>query len=137
MRRRFTTAFIAEYNPATRQLTYVNAGHNDPILRRASGTIERLSDGGMPLGILEDAPYSAGETTLRPGDWLVVFTDGVVEAEDVQRQEYGEQRLLGMLHSGVMLEPTVLLNSIMLDLDRFVDGAPQHDDITCMLIRSS
>ena len=56
--RRFTTAFIAEYDPASRSLTYVNAGHNNPILRRQSGIIERLEVGGMPLGIMEDAPTS-------------------------------------------------------------------------------
>jgi sigma-B regulation protein RsbU (phosphoserine phosphatase) len=134
--RRFTTAFIAEFDPVTRRLTYVNAGHNDPILRRQSGMIERLGIGGMPLGIMNDAVYQAGEVTIQTGDWLVAFTDGVVEAENSAQQEYGEQRFLMMLHSGVMLAPSMLLNSIMVDLDRFVGGAPQHDDVTCMLLRA-
>ena len=69
--RRFTTTFIAEYDPATRGLVYVNAGHNPPILRRQTGAIERLSKGGIPLGILENAPYESGSTTLQSGDWLV------------------------------------------------------------------
>ena len=72
--RRFTTAFIAEYDPATRSLTYVNAGHNNPILRRQSGLVERLELGGMPLGIMPDAPYQYGTATLQAGDWLVIFT---------------------------------------------------------------
>ena len=134
--RRFTTAFIAEFDPVTRRLTYVNAGHNDPILRRQSGMIERLGIGGMPLGIMNDAVYQAGEVTIQTGDWLVAFTDGVVEAENSAQQEYGEQRFLMMLHSGVMLAPSMLLNSIMVDLDRFVGSAPQHDDVTCMLLRA-
>jgi sigma-B regulation protein RsbU (phosphoserine phosphatase) len=134
--RRFTTAFIAEFDPVTRRLTYVNAGHNDPILRRQSGMIERLGIGGMPLGIMNDAVYEAGEVTIQTGDWLVAFTDGVVEAENSAQQEYGEQRFLMMLHSGVMLAPSMLLNSIMVDLDRFVGNAPQHDDVTCMLLRA-
>ncbi len=134
--RRFTTAFIAEYDPVTRRLTYVNAGHNDPILRRKSGTIERLEAGGMPLGIMDDAAYQSGEQTLEPGDWLVVFTDGVIEAENIQQQEYGELRFMMMLHSGVMLAPGMLLNSILTDLDRFVGHAPQHDDVTCVLIKA-
>jgi len=132
--RRFTTAFIAEFDPLSRRLTYVNAGHNDPILRRQSGVIERLGIGGLPLGIMDDAHYQAGELTIQPGDWLAAFTDGVIEAENNFQQEYGEQRFLAMLHSGVMLAPSMLLNTVMVDLDRFVGDAPQHDDITCMLL---
>ncbi len=133
--RRFTTAFIAEYDPASRRLIYVNAGHNNPILRRRTGAIERLEAGGVPFGII-DAPYQSGERTLNPGDWLAIFTDGVIEAENAQQQEYGEIRFMTLLHSGVMLSPQMLLNSILTDLDRFVGNAPQHDDVTCVLIRA-
>ena len=135
--RRFTTAFIAEYDPASRRLTYVNAGHNDPILRRQMGAIERLGTGGLPLGILEDAAYQSGEVTIQPGDWLAIFTDGVIEAENGYQQEYSEERFITMLHAGVMLTPAMLLNTVMVDLDRFVGDAPQHDDITCMLLRAT
>lgn len=135
--RRFTTAFIAEYDPPSRTLTYVNAGHNNPILRRVSGAIERLQVGGVPLGILENAPYESGSVTLQPGDWLVVFTDGVVEAENQQQEEYGEGRLFAVLQGGLVYPPAALLNYIMGDLDRFVAKAPQHDDVTLMLLRAS
>src|SRR5271154_6648107 len=127
--RRFTTAFIAEYDPASRRLIYVNAGHNDPILRREAGVIERLGTGGLPLGVLEDAPYKSGEVGIQPGDWLAIFTDGVIEAENSYQQEYSEQRFITMLHAGAMLTPEMLLNTVMVDLDRFVGDAPQHDDI--------
>ncbi len=135
--RRFTTAFIAEFDPASRRLTYVNAGHNNPILRRRSGFIERLEAGGLPLGIMEEAPYQSGEVTIDTGDWLAAFTDGVIEAENTHQQEYGEERFLTMLHSGVMLTPGMLLNSVLIDLDRFVGSAPQHDDVTCVLMRAT
>jgi sigma-B regulation protein RsbU (phosphoserine phosphatase) len=135
--RRFTTAFIAEYEPSSRTLTYVNAGHNAPVLRRSSGAMEKLERGGIPLGILEAAPYEAGSVVLERGDWLVVFTDGVVEAENNLTEEYGEPRLLFVVHSGAGLAPAQLLQSIMTDLDRFVAGAPQHDDVTCMLVKAS
>jgi phosphoserine phosphatase RsbU/P len=135
--RRFTTAFLAEYDPATHALTYVNAGHNAPILRRASGAIERLEQGGIPLGILENATYVAGSAVLQSGDWLVVSTDGVVEAENDRAEEYGEPRLLFVVHTGATLSPSQLLQSIMTDLDRFVAGAPQHDDVTCMLVKAT
>ena len=134
--RRFTTAFIAEYDPVSRSLSYVNAGHNNPILRRRSGAIERLTIGGMPTGIMEDAPYECGATTLESGDWLVIFTDGVVEAENNRQEEYGEDRFVAMLHAGVLLTPAAMLNSILVDLDRFAGNAPQHDDVTCMLLKA-
>lgn len=134
--RRFTTAFIAEYHPASRTLTYVNAGHNNPILRRPTGAIERLETGGIPLGIMAVAAYESATVTLTPGDWLVIFTDGVVEAENRAQQEYGEERLLVMLHSGVALTPAMMVNTIMADVDRFTGDAPQHDDVTCILLKS-
>jgi len=135
--RRFTTAFVAEFDPVSHRLTYVNAGHNNPILRRRSGLIERLEIGGMPLGIMEAASYQSGEVMIETGDLLVAFTDGVVEAENSLQQEYGEERFITMLHSGVMLSPAMLLNSILIDIDRFAGSAPQHDDVTCMLLRAT
>jgi len=134
--RRFTTAFIADYDPATRTMVYVNAGHNPPILRRPSGAIERLQAGGIPLGILETTPYAAGSVVLEEGDWLVVFTDGVVEAENVNGEEYGEPRLMFVVQTGTELSPEQLLRNVTGDLDRFVGGAPQHDDVTCMLVKA-
>ena len=133
--RRFTTAFIGEYDPATHTLAYVNAGHNPPVLRRKSGAIEKLDQGGIPLGILESAPYSAGSVVLQSGDWLAIFTDGVVEAENDRGEEYGEPRLLYVVQTGAEVTPNQLLQSLVADVDRFVAGAPQHDDITCMLLK--
>jgi sigma-B regulation protein RsbU (phosphoserine phosphatase) len=132
---RFTTAFLAEFTPANRGLTYINAGHNAPILRRSSGTIERLTNGGVPFGILPAAPYQSGNVTLQPGDWLVIFTDGVVEAMNIRGEEYGEERLLQVLSAGAATTPDELLRRIMGDLDAFVGATPQHDDITCLLLK--
>jgi sigma-B regulation protein RsbU (phosphoserine phosphatase) len=131
---RFTTAFIAEFDPATRVLNYINAGHNTPILKRASGEIERLSNGGLPLGIMAESSYETGSFVLQPGDWLIVFTDGLVEAENSARDEYGEARLLEMLKA-TNATPDDLLRRIMTDLDVFVGTAPQHDDVTCVLVK--
>ena len=133
--RRFTTAFIAEYEPATRRLRYVNAGHNNPIVLRRGGAIERLSVGGMPLGVMDGVPYASAEVTLEAGDWLAAFTDGVVEAENPGLQEYGEERLMTMLRWGVNLAPKLLLDYLLADINRFEANAPQHDDITCMLMK--
>ena len=133
---RFTTAFLAEYDPVRRTVDYINAGHNNPILRRASGQIERLDVGGLPFGIQPEAQYQAATVTLAPGDWLVIFTDGLVEAENSLQQEYGEARLLTALEAGKSLEPAALLKRLMTELDLFVGSTPQHDDVTTMLLKS-
>ena len=91
---RFTTAFLAEYDATRRIFTYINAGHNTPILRRAGGLIERLDVGGLPLGIQGDAKYESASVTLAPGDWLIVFTDGLVEAVNAHDEEFDEPRVL-------------------------------------------
>jgi serine phosphatase RsbU (regulator of sigma subunit) len=133
---RFTTAFLGEYDPAARTLTYINAGHNAPMLRRAAGTIERLEQGGLPLGILDNTTYQTGTVTLQSGDWLVIFTDGVVEAMNGWDQEFGEQRLISVISGGVAASPSQLLSRLMAELDFFVGTTPQHDDITCMLVKA-
>jgi hypothetical protein len=133
---RFTTAFLAEYDAALRTVHYINAGHNNPILRRASGQIERLDVGGLPFGILPEAQYDAATITLAPGDWLIIFTDGLVEAVNARDEEYGETRLLVTLEAGKSLQPNDLLKRLMYELDVFVGNTPQHDDVTCMLLKS-
>jgi sigma-B regulation protein RsbU (phosphoserine phosphatase) len=133
---RFTTAFLAEYDPVRRTVDYINAGHNNPILRRAGGQIERLDVGGLPFGIMPDVKFDSATITLAPGDWLIVFTDGVVEAENAQQSEYGEARLLAAIDAGQSVEPSEMLQRIMAEVDRFVGTTPQHDDVTCMLLKA-
>jgi len=133
---RFTTAFLAEYDAAHRTVHYINAGHNNPMLRRASGQIERLDVGGLPFGIMPEVKYEAATVTLAPGDWLVIFTDGLVEAINAREEEYGEFRLLSTLDAAKSLEPDGLLKRLMSELDLFVGNTPQHDDVTCMLLKA-
>jgi sigma-B regulation protein RsbU (phosphoserine phosphatase) len=133
---RFTTAFLAEYDPARRLFTYINAGHNQPILRRNGGFIERLDVGGLPLGIQADAKYESASVALAPGDWLVIFTDGLVEAVNASHEEYGEAKLLLLLENAGSTSPQELLNRLMAGLDLFVGNTPQHDDVTCMLLKA-
>ncbi len=133
---RFTTAFLAEYDPARRTLDYINAGHNNPILRRAGGQIERLDVGGLPFGIQPEVQYESASITLAPGDWLVIFTDGLVEAENARQEEYGEPRLLTAIEAGKTVEPGEMLKRLMAEVDLFVGNTPQHDDVTCMLLKA-
>lgn len=133
---RFTTAFLGEYDPATRSMSYVNAGHNNPLLRRPTGAVERLSVGGLPLGIRPEAVYESGALTLGEGDWLIIFTDGLVEAENQTAEEYGEARLLAVLQAGASMLPDQMLQRMIAEVNQFVGTTPQHDDITCMLIKA-
>jgi serine phosphatase RsbU (regulator of sigma subunit) len=133
---RFTTAFLAEYDPVRRTLHYINAGHNNPILRRAAGQIERLDVGGLPYGIQPDVKYESATVTLAPDDWLIIFTDGLVEAENARQEEYGEARLLTAMESGKSVEPGEMLKRLMAEVDIFVGSTPQHDDVTCMLVKA-
>lgn len=132
--RRFTTAFLAELEPTTGRLSYVNAGHNWPVLRHASGAIERLETGGLPLGITPGARYESATTTLAAGDVLLVFTDGLVEAENDQEEEYGEPRMLEVL-SGAGGSAGEVLKRLLSSVDTFVGLTRQHDDITCLVLR--
>ena len=132
---RFTTAFLAELDPATGELFYVNAGHNVPILRRRSGSVERPELGGIPVGVLADAVYQTGTTRLDSGDWLVIFTDGVVEAVNATGEEYDEPRLVRLIDRDSGSAPAELLRSLLADLDVFVGNTPQHDDMTCLLLK--
>jgi serine phosphatase RsbU (regulator of sigma subunit) len=133
---RFTTAFLAEYDPIRRSFDYINAGHNNPILRRSDGQIERLDVGGLPFGIQPDVAYTSATVTLAASDWLVIFTDGLVEAVNAGQEEYGEKRVLGVIEAGKWDEPSAMLKRLMAELDLFVGSTPQHDDVTCMLLKA-
>jgi sigma-B regulation protein RsbU (phosphoserine phosphatase) len=133
--RRFTTAFFADFNPAARALTYIRAGHNVPILRRASGEFERLEEGDLPLGINPGTRFPSGSVTLAPGDLLVIFTDGVVEAVNERDQEFGEARLLDVLRATPAESAAATLQRLTSAVDAFAGSSRQHDDITCLVFR--
>jgi serine phosphatase RsbU (regulator of sigma subunit) len=134
--RRFTTAFFAELEPATRVLSYVRAGHNAPVIRRASGSLERLETGDLPLGIDAGAHFTSGAVTMAPGDLLVIFTDGLIEAVNGADWEFGENRLLEVLKSSEGAGARATLKNLLSAVDAFVGHTRQHDDITCLLLRT-
>jgi phosphoserine phosphatase RsbU/P len=134
---RFTTAFLAEVDRPGGRITYVNAGHNPPILLHAAGELERLETGGLPLGIRPATAYECGAARLAPGDVLVIFTDGVVEAENEHGEEYGEARLLAGLQTVRGSPAAEVLQRVMGSVDAFVGATRQHDDITCLVLKSA
>lgn len=133
---RFTTAVLSEYNPATRRLTYVNAGHNAPILRRANGSFEILDVGGLPLGIQSDETFETATLELKPGDALIFFTDGVVEAFNAAGEEFGNERWLSAIRNLPDWDAQQSLQFLMGHVDAFVGATRQSDDITCLVFRS-
>lgn len=133
---RFTTAVLAEYNPVSRKLTYVNAGHNAPILRRGNGSFEILDVGGLPLGIQSDEAYETATLELKPGDALIFFTDGVVEAFNAAGEEFGNERWLSAIRNLPDWDAQQSLQFLMKRVDEFVGATRQSDDITCLVFRS-
>ena len=133
---RFTTAVLGEYNPVSRKLTYVNAGHNAPILRRANGSFEILEVGGLPLGIQSDEVYETATLELKPGDALIFFTDGVVEAFNAAGEEFGNERWLSAIRNLPEWDAQQSLQFLMKRVDEFVGATRQSDDITCLIFRS-
>ena len=137
--RRFTTALLGEYDPATRQLTYVNAGHNAPLIRRnnpkGEAQIERLPASGVPFGISPDAAYETATVELGPGDALVLFTDGVVEAFNGKGQEFTDARLVDEVRRLPDWDAQRSLQFLMQRVDEFVGATKQSDDITCLVLR--
>jgi len=132
---RFTTAFLADYDPSSKCLRYVNAGHNAPFLRHASGAIDRLSEGGMPFGIDSSTNYRSEAVTIETGDLLVIFTDGLAEAVNDAGEEYGESRIQVSVETFAHESAASVLSILMGAVDTFVGPARQHDDITCMAVR--
>jgi phosphoserine phosphatase RsbU/P len=133
--RRFTTAFLAELDGGTGELRYLSAGHNPAILKRSDGSIERLSSESIPLGIELEEHYESGTTQLCPTDLLIIFTDGVTEARNEDGEEFGDKRLVALLAGPQNESAGLTLSRILRELDKFVGLAPQHDDITFLVVR--
>lgn len=134
---RYATFFYAEYDPRTRLLTYVNAGHNPPYILRDGQAIP-LEATGTVIGLLQDADYAQATIPLHPGDVLLAFTDGISEAMTHDDEEWGEDRMVACAQQ-LFNQPdcTVtahqLLTCILEAADTFTSGAPQHDDMTLLI----
>jgi serine phosphatase RsbU (regulator of sigma subunit) len=133
---RFTTAVIAEFDPATRRLAYVNAGHNAPVLRRTNGGIDRLESSALPLGIRSDATFPSASVDLAAGDALVLFTDGVVEAFNSAGEEFSDARWLNVIRALPELSAQDTLRCLMKSVEEFVGATRQSDDITCLVLQT-
>ncbi|MEW6365434.1 MAG: SpoIIE family protein phosphatase [Acidobacteriota bacterium] len=148
---KYATFFYGLYDDVRRTLTYVNAGHNPPMLFRAVGRAGgdaqhelqpatgfqfiRLGTGGMVVGLFPDAGYQQETVQLLPGDVLVVFTDGIAEAMDAAGDEFGEERLAGLIAMHAQGSPVEIRDRILGEVERFAGEAPQYDDQTLVVAK--
>lgn len=132
---RYATLFYAQLDPKTLTLDYVNAGHNPPMLFRASGEVERLEVGGTVVGLLPRFPFRQARVQLQRGDLLVGFTDGVSEAENGAQEDWGDDRLIAAVRGASTAGASELMAHLMREADRFAAGAEQHDDMTLVILR--
>ncbi len=131
---RYATFFYAQYDAAQQQLTYVNAGHNAPLLLRCNQEPVRLDVGGPPVGLLPVSEYQSASVQLRSGDLIILFTDGVSEAMNVDEEEWGEEKLLATLQLNDRRDPEALVEAVFQAADTFAGAAPQHDDMTIVIL---
>ncbi len=138
---RYATFFYGQYHQESRVFTYVNAGHNPPIILRRTpdGAIHviRLETGGPVVGLFPRAPYQQGSLVLEPGDLFLGFTDGISEAMNKEEEEWGEERLIPTVAANAEHSAAEIIPSIMAEADRFASGAPQHDDMTLVVLKMS
>ncbi len=132
----FVTVWLAVLEISTGRGMAANAGHEHPALRRADGNYELvIYKHSMPVGVMKDLPYKEHEFQLHPGDSFFVYTDGVAEATDRNKEMYGTGRMLEAMNRNPDAMPEQVLGCIAQDIDRFVDGAEQFDDITMLCFR--
>ena len=130
---RFVTLFFGILDPEGR-VTYTNAGHNPPFVVGRDGSIRELTEGGMVLGLFPEAAYESQTVRLNAGDHLVLFTDGVLEARNRSGEEFGDERLRPLLRAHAASSASEILKVINKSLSEFSVDAPQHDDITMMVL---
>jgi sigma-B regulation protein RsbU (phosphoserine phosphatase) len=130
---RFVTFCFAWIDPARQSLVYANAGHNPPLLLRRDGDIERLSEGGMVMGVFADAVFKQAELPLQPGDRLLFYTDGITEAPNVDGEEFGEERLEAAGRTAPDRSAEAMKDHVLAQLALFTGGA-FADDATLIVV---
>jgi len=132
---RFVTLFYAELDPESGTLSFLNAGHNPPLIVHAAGTVEQLAAGGLPLGIRPNAEYREGRTQLQLGDVLVIYSDGVTEAASPSGEEFGPTRLYEVVQRNVDASAAGIRDRIESALTKFSQGTQAADDITLVIVK--
>ncbi len=135
---KYVTAAMLELTPGTGAARYVSAGHADCLLLKANGEAQRLESTGTPLGLMgAGQPYGETDVRVEPGDCVVLYSDGVPDAQDAEGAEFGEERLLEIVREHAQSPAATLVDRVFAEIDRFVGDAPQFDDITMLVVRRS
>jgi len=132
---RFVTLFVAELNPEDGTINFVNAGHNPPVIVHSGGTVEQLGSGGLPLGIMSGFGYTLGKAQLHAGDVLVLYSDGVSEANNPTGEEFGIERLCEVIQRHLDKPANRMRDRIEDALSKFSDNTPAGDDITFVIVK--
>jgi len=131
----FVTVFYGVLDPATGTLTYCNAGHNPPYLSARNGdTVQALRRTGMPLGIAGGVTWEQDVVQFASGDMLVLYTDGVTEAQNAQETFFGKERLLEVVRTNLGRPAQDVQDALLAEIHEFVGDAPQFDDIALMVV---
>ena len=131
----FITFFFGDLNMKENTLSYVNAGHNPPLVLRKNGEVNSLGTCGFCLGMFPGATYELGKMTLNPGDVAVLFTDGITEGRNKKNQEFGEERLITLLKKNAKQDASKIVEKINQEVSAFTSGTPQMDDMTLIVIK--
>jgi sigma-B regulation protein RsbU (phosphoserine phosphatase) len=136
---RYATLFYGVWNDESRQLTYVNAGHNPPMLLRAGKgdrcEVHQLGPDGSPVGMLHNALYRESQLSLEAGDVLLIYTDGLTEAPNPEGEEFGPGRLEAFAREHLDLGAATLRDAILAEVERFAGGPTTNDDLTLVVAR--
>ena len=132
---RFVTLFVAELDSKTGILQYINAGHNPPLVGRLDGQVEQLESGGFPLGIIPMADFEVGQLNLEPGETLVIYSDGVSEANNLQEEEFGMERLIQVVSRNLKSSAAGMRDKVESALSTFTQTAAPNDDITLVIVK--
>jgi len=132
---KFITLLLAELDPSSGHLQYLNAGHNPGLLLRRDGGVEELGSGGIPLGLLPGSRYESRDVVVQPGDLVCIYSDGITEAEAPDDEEFGTERLLACLRRHRNRPLQAVVDEIDEATIRFAAGLPQRDDQTLILLR--
>jgi serine phosphatase RsbU (regulator of sigma subunit) len=133
---KYVTAALGELSPESGKVRFVGAGHLDNLILRADGTAVSLASTGPPLGLLESGlPYLETAHCLEPGDYLVLYSDGVTDAQNGDLEEFGETRLLDVLRAGADGTASEMIEAVFSAIDRFAGDVPQFDDITILIAK--
>jgi sigma-B regulation protein RsbU (phosphoserine phosphatase) len=131
----YVTLATAEFDERTATLRYTNAGHNPPLLWRATGDYERLDCGGMVVGMFAETSYHEAVLELQPGDLFIAFTDGLIEARTPLGVEFGEERVIKILEQHATRSAEEVKQALLAAVERWTGGHEQEDDLTLLVFK--